>query len=361
MTTSARPLLRLSSVIALSLSFVSAAEVCGQVRVIDTPNLLPRAGTPGRFDTVVVRANAAPDTATDLAIITDVVVDSAGRILAVDARGQRLVILDAAGQEHGVIGRGGAGPGEFRFPYLATVTGDGTVVVFDQAVNRLTLFDRQLLLARTVALPGHLRASSMLAVGDQLLVAGVWNVPGAQDRAIHALSLDGTYLRSCGRLVDAAYPSVRAAIGGGILSPARSGGVWYTQRSPYLIERYAPDCTLQLQIRRPNDFLPSAESAFHVQVTESRTILMAPTPFARAAAIQELADGVVLNQIALPSGEVITDVYRPSDDGTYALVSSFRHAGPILLRRGMNGDFLSLFRADWNTANGVMVVRFTRP
>jgi hypothetical protein len=159
--------------------------------------------------------------------------------------------------------------------------------------------------------------------------------------------------------VDAANPGVRRAIGGGVLAPARAGGIWFSQRAPYLIERYAVDGTLEVRILRPNDFLPSAESAFPVRVSESRTVFMAPTPFARAAAIQELPGGVLLNQTVLPSGDVITDVYRPSRDGSYRLASSHQHPGPILLRRGPNGDFLSLFRTDWNTANGVMLVRFT--
>lgn len=353
-----RPLLPLPFVIGLVLSLGSPPDLRGQVRVIDTPQLRPRQGTPGRFDTVMVRANAAPDTATEFATITDVVLDSAGHILAVDARGRRLIILDLSGQVQGVLGRGGAGPGEFRFPYLATVAANGTVVVLDETVNRLTLFDRQLQFVRTVPLPGYLSASSMLAVGDELFVAGTLNLPGAENKAIHALSFDGAYLRSFGRLVDAANPGVRTAIGGGVLAPARAGGVWFSQRAPYLIERYALDGTLELRIRRPNDFLPSAESAFRIQVSESRTVFMAPTPFARAIAIQELPDGMLLNQTVLPSGEVITDVYRPSRDGSYRLASSHQHPGPILLRRGPNGDFLSLFRTDWNTANGVMLVRF---
>ena len=342
----------------LVLSVGWPADLGGQVRVIDSPNLQPRQGTPGRFDTVWVRANAAPDTATEYATITDVVFDSSGNILAVDARGRRLIILDTTGQARGVLGRGGAGPGEFRFPYLATVTANGTVVVLDEALNRLTLFDRNLQFVRTVALPGYLRASSMLAVGDQVFVTGTLNIPGAENRAIHALSLDGAHVRSFGRLVEAANPSVRTAIGGGVLPPARGGGIWFSQRATDLIERYATDGTLELQIRRTNDFLPSAESAFRIQVSEARTAFIAPTPFARAIAIQELADGTLLNQTVLPSGQVITDVYRPSRDGSYRLASSHQHPGPILLRRGPNGEFLSLYRADWNTSSGVVLFRF---
>ena len=334
------------------------ALVEGQVRLIEVPNLRPRPSTPGRFDTVMVRANASPDTAAEVSIVTDVVLDSAGHILAVDARGRRLIVMDTAGRVQGTLGRAGAGPGEFRFPYLATVTAGGTVVVLDETLSRLSLFDSRLQFIRTVPLPGYVRASSLLALGDRIFISGTLNVAGAQDKAIHALSIDGTYLGSFGTLVDAANPSVRASIGGGVLAPARNGGLWYSQRAPYLIERYAPDGTLQLRINRANEFLPSAESAFRIQVSDSRTVLMAPTPFARAVAIEELPSGVLIDQTALPSGEVVTDLFRPTRDGSYELVSSHLHPGPILLRRGPGGTYLSLFREDWHRSSGVMVVRF---
>jgi hypothetical protein len=201
-----RPLLPLPFDIRMVPSLGSPPDVRCQVRVIDTPNLRPTQGTPSRFDTVMVRANAAPDTATGFATITDVALDSAGHILAVDARGRRLIIPDQSGQVQGVLGPGGAGPGESRVPYLATVAANGTVAVLDETVNRLTLFDRQLQFVRTVPLPGYLSASSMLAVGDELRVAGTLNLPGGENKANHALSFDGAYLRSFGQLVDAATP-----------------------------------------------------------------------------------------------------------------------------------------------------------
>lgn len=338
---------------------IAPAVLAAQARVIDVPNTRPRAGTPGRFDTLMLRPNAAPDSATETATVTDVVVGGAGHFLAVDARGRRLIVFDSSGRLQAVLGRAGAGPGEYRFPYLAAVTEDGAFVVLDETLARLTLYDRELRFERTIALPGHLNASSMIVIGSEIFVAGTLMLQAAEGKAIHVLSLEGEYLRSFGRLVETASPSVRRSIGGGVLSPARNGGIWFSQLAPYLIERYARDGTLELQIRRANDFLPSAEPAFHVVMSESRTVHIAPTPFARAVAIQEFADGSVYDQTVLPSAEIVTDLFKPNRDGSYRLYASTIHGGPILLRRGPNGTFVGLVREDWSLSSGIMWFRFT--
>jgi len=54
---------------------------------------------------------------------------------------------------------------------------------------------------------------------------------------------------------------------GGELAPARDGGIWYAQVAPYLIERYSRSGQLEIQVHRPNDFLPSAERRFSYSTT----------------------------------------------------------------------------------------------
>ena len=349
----------LAAVVCVAAGVSQPVRLAAQRRVVEVRNLRPVAGTPGRFDTLMIRENAAPDSARDFAVLTDVAVDSSGRILAVDTEGRRVIVLDRQGQGRGVVGRGGEGPGEFRLPYLVAVGADGAVIVLDHRTLRLTYYDRDLGLVRTALLPSYLHATSMVAVGNELFIAGTLEAAGAEGKAIHVLTREGQYLRSFGRSVEAANPLAQDFISGGILAPARDGGVWYTQYSPYLIERYAVDGTLQLQIRRPNDFLPSAEFAFRAQVSERGVVFQPPAPHARAAAIQEFEDGTLLHQTLLPSRLVITDVYRPSPGGEWALVGSYQHPGPVLLRRGPGGTFLSLVASEGIRHGGVMVVRFT--
>lgn len=354
-----RPL-RCFAAVALAVSALALpGRVVGQARVTEVRNLRPVPGAPGRFDTVMIRHNAAPDSARDFAVVVDVAVINGGRVLAVDIEGRRLIVLDQQGQVQGVVGRGGEGPGEFRLPTRLAVATDGTVIVLDPRNLRLTHFDQDLRLIRTAALPGPIHATAMIVLANELFIAGTLDVAGAEGKAIHVLTPDGRYLRSFGRLPEAANPLVREFVSGGSLAPARNGGVWFTQNAPYLIERYALDGTLQLQIRRPNDFLPSAESALHIEVSGGRTRFSVPSAFARAAAIQELVDGTLLNQTLLPSRLVITDLYRPSPSGDWALIGSYQHPGPVLLRQGPGRTYLGLVASEGMQHGGVMVVRYT--
>ena len=176
---------------------------------------------------------------------------------------------------------------------------------------------------------------------------------------MHVFSANGRYVRSFGHVPVVPNPMVREFISGGILSPARNGGIWYTQNAPYLIERYSSDGTLEVQIQRPNDFLPSAESALRIEVSGERTTYSVPAPFARAAAIQELDDGTVLNQVLLPTQRVVTDVFKQDSKGAWALIGSYLHAGPVLVRRAGDGMFLSLVTSEGMRFGGVMLVRYT--
>jgi hypothetical protein len=334
--------------------------LAGQGTVVEVRNLRPVPGTPGRFDTLLIRENIAPDSARDYAAVTDVAADSGGHILAVDVAGRRIIVLDRDGRSQGALGRAGDGPGEFRLPALLAVDAEGTVIVLDVRTNRLTYFDRDLRFARSVLLQGILDGTSMVAIGTELFVAGRIDLPEAQGKVIHVFSRDGRYQRSFGRLVEAASPMAQDLVSGGRITPACNGGVWFSQRAPYLIERYAADGTLQLRLRRPNDFLPSAESAVRVQISGRTMIYSPPAPHARAAAIVELDDGTLLNQTYLPGLSVVTDVFRPSSSGDWTLVASFQHPGPVLVRRGLGGTYLGLVtREEGVRPTGIFVVRYT--
>jgi hypothetical protein len=350
---------RSAAALSLLACLAHPGPLTGQARLIQTPNLRPVAGTPGRFDTLMIRETAALDTTGALPTITDVAMDGAGRILAVDVAGQRILVLDRRGRVVRSIGRSGDGPGEFRLPYLLAALDSGDVVVLDLRALRLTRFDRDSRLVRTASLPGFLHATSMLALGDELYVAGALRVAGAEGKAIHVFSLDGLHQRSFGQLVQAVVPAAQSIIEGGELAPARNGGIWYAQVAPYLIERYSRSGQLEIQVHRPNDFLPSAESALRAQVSERASSFLAPVPHARAAAILELDDGTLLHQTLLPTRRVVTDVYRADPVSGLALVASYEHDGPVLRRRAAQaGTYLSLVATEGFRHSALMVVRF---
>jgi len=72
--------------------------------------------------------------------------------LAVIDRSRTIRVFDSGGAHMWTAGREGDGPGEFRWPQMVTEIGGDSLLVWDPAANRLTVFAPEGLLARTSTL-----------------------------------------------------------------------------------------------------------------------------------------------------------------------------------------------------------------
>lgn len=75
-----------------------------------------------------------------------------GSIAVANAGTQQLKLFDAGGEHLASLGRRGAGPGEFQFPLWVGTHAD-SVLVWDAALERLTVFDGAGRLARSTQFP----------------------------------------------------------------------------------------------------------------------------------------------------------------------------------------------------------------
>lgn len=166
--------------------------------------------------------------------------------------GEGPLVYDARGRFQRVIGRQGAGPGEFNKPSRAISLGGDTLLVLDNANARATV------VLPTGAVLGSRSFTARtpfaaLIFHDTLVIANT--IVGTASRAgfpLHVLRRDGTPTHSFGS--DDPNPRLRPGDGSWTRVLARAGkdAFWAIDRSQYLLERYDVR-TLQVQQRLRRD------------------------------------------------------------------------------------------------------------
>lgn len=90
-------------------------------------------------ETLRVGDEAAGDTVL-FGNVIDITVDAKGRLYVLDQLWPCICVFSSTGELADVIGREGAGPGEFNFATGVTIGPGDSVYVFDRGLNRLTAF-----------------------------------------------------------------------------------------------------------------------------------------------------------------------------------------------------------------------------
>lgn len=80
------------------------------------------------------------DPRTPLDVVQDVALDRKGRVYVADASGDYLHVFDRSGRGLDPLGRGGDGPGEFRSLRSVDIFPGDTLMAYDLALRRITLF-----------------------------------------------------------------------------------------------------------------------------------------------------------------------------------------------------------------------------
>jgi hypothetical protein len=191
------------------------------------------------------------------------VIESERNTLAVDPQGRFYVLGQQAasvkafspeGRFLARIGRDGEGPGEFRWAYTLHVDGSGRIWIGDILLSRITVFDPEHRLERTIPVRGfNLAFDAFPLPGDSVLVAGYGLTPELLGRAVHVLSSDGDRARSFGEPphpVESGDPHrlIRS------VAPARDGAVWVASRDRYLVELWSKEGHRAAALRRDVDW-----------------------------------------------------------------------------------------------------------
>lgn len=140
----------------------------------------------------------APDTA-DTAVAPGGVVEIAGEVWITNTLVHRIDVFDAAtGRPLRVLGRRGAGPGEFGYPTALAATPDGNVCVVDMLNNRVQVLAGDGGFVRAVGgpgdVPGRFGRPRGVAVGPD----GTIFVTDASSQRVHAFDANGRALLAFG-------------------------------------------------------------------------------------------------------------------------------------------------------------------
>jgi hypothetical protein len=165
--------------------------------------------------------------------VRGVALGPANRLYVADDLSHDVRVFDADGQLVRVIGRKGQGPGEFELPWVVAVDDADTLMVWDQRLMRVSVFDPQGGFLRSFTPPRHWLVNSVqfMPGGDLLLAAF-----GSTDNyGLHVLDRDGELIGEFGPVeVDPnIYAGFVGSLYGGAADVTSAGEIVYTRKSPY--------------------------------------------------------------------------------------------------------------------------------
>ena len=302
----------------MALLVVAASAVAQTTRRIQAPDIRPTNDPKVRVDTLWRTGDKDERRETTFALVSDTQFDSTGHLIILDTRECAIRVLTVGGAYVRSFGAPGTGPGEFKLPTALSVAPDGTILVYDSGLGVISEFRKDYSYIRSIR-PSVMigNVSSILATRDRLFIAGVGTDSKVRGRTIHAFTRDGDLLQSFGDPTPGPTPDVSRMLGAGKISRARDGGIWQAQPAPYLIRKFSPQGSLLVEIERANNFLPRADSAFHIRL-EGKTMITTNRPHAASIRVRELRDGSLIHQTRLADGRSITDFYNQQ----YVLIRS---------------------------------------
>lgn len=166
-------------------------------------------------------------------------------------------VFDSNGAATRVIGRWGAGPGEFTDAYLLRMF-EGHLYVFDRGNARLTVFSPRgdVLHELSIDVP----ITSLTPLPDGRFVAGAeMHSPDAVGLPLHFLSDDGALVRSFGDELGAYGPGLGGIRMRRILQGARNGSFWSARRGEYVLEHWSPTGERLRRLDRRVSWFPPAD------------------------------------------------------------------------------------------------------
>ncbi|GIW52755.1 MAG: hypothetical protein KatS3mg081_2110 [Gemmatimonadales bacterium] len=192
-----------------------------------------------------------------------VAADSRGRYYVAPTIGLgQVAVYDSTGRLLGLLGRRGQGPGEFEHAGPVKVGPDDSLFVFDHSLNRLTVFDRDLKVARTQLLPVWPRNVLIRRSGEMVMQAMV-PTPDRIGFPLHLVSRDGRILASYGAERPVVSRRHTAAQWPELAESTDPGAVWIASRDAYVLSLWRDGGARILTIVREVDwFPPRAEDVF---------------------------------------------------------------------------------------------------
>jgi len=160
------------------------------------------------------------------------------------------------------LGRGGAGPGEFRSPTLAFPKDRDSLAIFDWVLRRLTIYGSELgAPARSLILP-EFRDALFLKNGE-LLLSGFIATPSAAGFPLHVVTSSGTIKRSFGTSAPQVSRNSERILGKSIVR-APTGDILVGSPFRYEIELWSEGLQLTRTFRRDVSWFPPTAETYRL-------------------------------------------------------------------------------------------------
>jgi hypothetical protein len=259
--------------------------------------------------------------------ISDIAVDSRGRMLILDGGFSCVKIYDPDSMIVHTIGRKGEGPGEFNQPSAIAVGPEDSVYVASQG-GRIAIFapnGKWIEEFRNQYLGGFV--IDMEAVPAGLYVACYDYL---DKKVVHRYDANHRYVSSFSDSWSVVKPTPPGELWaqGGFIDVDAKGYVYYTQFTPYEIRKFSPDGQLLLTIHRENDYMKPPR-------IERKGDSVAFYMFSGPTCILALENGMILNVLLYrPSDTDVVDVKTIFDlfDADGHLLKSVMKEGKIAVR-----------------------------
>jgi hypothetical protein len=263
--------------------------------------------------------------------------DSGGRIIVADDFNTRISVFSPAGRLIGAFGRRGSGPGEFQQPWFVAAGPGDSIYVWDAALARIQVFDREFRYGRVFRIPPHWVVNGIEFLPEGKLLISAYGA--GERRGLHILdAADGKPERSVGPVFEQRpeLTGFEASLMGGALTAWNEGFV-YSTKSPYGI----------YFINRSGDILRHCagepgwtSDPASVVVRDARGAGLLWNRYVHSAAVLALGEGRFLNVVVDPASDRrVLDVV---DSACRMLTRRVIHA-PLLPIR-MHGDRLLAVR-----------------
>jgi 6-bladed beta-propeller len=266
--------------------------------------------------TETLRIGGAEEDTEVFGYIMSIGVDSRGRIITADLAQKVVRRYDPEGTFLEQIGREGEGPGEYRS--VAAVAVDAQDNIYVAGGGRVSVFDSNGKYASEFreTIGGGTWVYDLDVLGDGSILTSVLDL---STRTVIQKYEGGKHTLGFSEAIKEGGcigPKELPAFANGCVDIGPDGMVYYTQRTPYEIRKFAPDGTPLMRVLRENDFLmpPNIEKAGNTTTFHAS---------AGSTAICVLSDGTFVNFVSVPNGDgkLGTAVVDLFDSGGHLLYS----------------------------------------
>jgi 6-bladed beta-propeller len=221
-----------------------------------------------------VRSVQAVGKEAELGLVISAAVGYDGTVFLIDRSTDEVLHFAFSGRLLWRTGRKGQGPGEYQLPYRVVPRASGDVLVYDLALDRITVLDRQGRYVRTARfdMPFQTVDNIVALPSGGFAVCGVAQDLRARGLAVHIFDDSLRHLRSFGPLPPTRSQATLANWGAGSLSLTSDGDLLFVRRLPYEIYRFTPEGELKSVIRAPFDWRHTADDVMGTSLDGSRVV-----------------------------------------------------------------------------------------